>query len=330
MNHELIDRYIYAVTKNLPHSIRKDVAAELMSIISDMLDERCGEVSPTDKDIRVVLAELGTPSELSEKYDPEKKKCLIGSPYYSTYKFVLKVVIICTAFGMAISGLITQIIEPMAPWYVAVLQWFGMMFYGIIFAFTFITVLFAVFYHKEVRLYNSKDSLDSLPPVPKGKETIHKWESIFGIAFSIFFITVFLFAPQIFCAIFPDSNEFIPIFNIATVKSSWYIIVLFGGIGVIKETVKLIEGRYNNKVMVTTIIANFLSVILAFSWLLNENIINPTFTSGINNMFKWEGGFILGVFGNFQYFFLGIILFALVIDTITTVFNTLRSKNNQI
>ena len=65
---ELTGRYIYAVTRRLPKKQRGDVAKELESIISDMLEERCGPITPTEHDLRVVLTELGTPSELARKY----------------------------------------------------------------------------------------------------------------------------------------------------------------------------------------------------------------------------------------------------------------------
>lgn len=63
---DLIERYIYAVTKRLPQKVQKDISDELRTLIDDMLAERCGELVPEEKDIRVVLTELGTPEELYE------------------------------------------------------------------------------------------------------------------------------------------------------------------------------------------------------------------------------------------------------------------------
>lgn len=78
MKNDLTERYIYAVTRRLPRKQREDVSMELRGLIDDMLDERCGDVVPTEKDIRVVLTELGTPQELYARYDEEADKCLIG------------------------------------------------------------------------------------------------------------------------------------------------------------------------------------------------------------------------------------------------------------
>ena len=58
VKNDLIDRYIYAVTKHMKSAMKKDVAAELETIIQDMLEERCEDVTPTERDIKVVLIPL--------------------------------------------------------------------------------------------------------------------------------------------------------------------------------------------------------------------------------------------------------------------------------
>ena len=71
MKNDLIERYIYAVTKRLPKKIQEDVSQELRTLIDDMLMERCGDATPNEYDIKSVLTELGTPNELCEKYSPD-------------------------------------------------------------------------------------------------------------------------------------------------------------------------------------------------------------------------------------------------------------------
>ena len=146
MNHDLIERYIYAATKRLPRKQRDDVAQELRGLIDDMLNERCGEVTPTEKDIRVVLTELGTPQELSAQYDEDAKKCLIGQPYYSTYRFVLKIVLLAATGGITIANLMLQMVEPQ-EWFAAITGWLVMVYNCLLAAFTIVTLLFAFFYH---------------------------------------------------------------------------------------------------------------------------------------------------------------------------------------
>lgn len=103
-DNDMIERYLYAVTRHLPAKQRDDVAEELRTLISDMLEERCGSMPPAQKDVRVVLTELGTPGEMVRKYTADENACLIGQPYYAQYLYVLKIVLACVAGGMLVAG----------------------------------------------------------------------------------------------------------------------------------------------------------------------------------------------------------------------------------
>lgn len=326
MRNNLIERYIYAVTKRMSAKVRNDVSDEIRSLIEDMLAERCGDVLPTEKDIKVVLTELGSPQEITEKYNTDNKNCLIGYPYYSTYKLILKTVSICTIFGICLSAIIIQIISPPPEiWYESVLEWFTKIISGLIFAFSFVTLLFAFFYHKDIKI-KEIFNLEHLPPTPKENQIIAKWQPIANIGLIVVFLIVFLVAPQIFGVFLTTTtNEFIPIFNIEVIRNSWYILVLFSALGIIREIIKLIEGRYNKSVMLTSIIVDIISIALAFYWLLNDKIINPRFIDNVNILFTGEEGFIPTMFSNSQYFFLGVMVFALLLDAFITIIKTIRN-----
>lgn len=335
MTNDLIERYIYAATKRLPGKIRADVFDELRTIIDDMLTERCGNTTPSEKDIKVILTELGTPQELYEQYNPDSDKCLIGSPYYSTYKYVLKIVLICAASGITLAAVISSLISGFGNTDFLTVNSFIIFFRdlfvrtfetvpsALVWAFAFVTILFAIFYHKNIKIDNT-GNLDNLPSVPVKKEKISKAEPIVGIAISIAFMSVFLICPQIFSFGITKTNTWIPIFNIDTIHSTWYIIVLFGILGIIRESVQLIEGRRNKKVMVTTIVTNVLSAVMTVIWLARDNILNRDFIDFVTSYFPDKGEAIPPVLSNFQLLFMGVILLALAIDTIDTVIKTLK------
>lgn len=339
MTNDLIERYIYAATKRLPGKIRADVSNELRTIIDDMLTERCGNTTPSEKDIKVILTELGTPQELYEQYNPDSDKCLIGSPYYSTYKYVLKIVLICAASGITLAAVISSLISGFGNTDFLTVNSFIIFFRdlfvrtfeivpsALVWAFAFVTILFAIFYHKNIKIDNT-GNLDNLPSVPVKKEKISKAEPIVGIAISIAFMSVFLICPQIFSFGITKTNTWIPIFNIDTIHSTWYIIVLFGILGIIRESVQLIEGRRNKKVMVTTIVTNVLSAVMTVIWLARDNILNRDFIDFVTSYFPDKGEAIPPVLSNFQLLFMGVILLALAIDTIDTVVKTYKAKNN--
>ena len=70
MQNELIERYIYAVTKRLPYKMRADIEKELRALIDDMLEQRCGDVLPSEHDIRVVLTKSARPRSLRKNTIP--------------------------------------------------------------------------------------------------------------------------------------------------------------------------------------------------------------------------------------------------------------------
>ena len=318
MKNDLVERYIYAVTKKLPYKTREDVAQELETLIEDMLKERCGDITPTEKDVKVVLTELGTPTELYEQYAGDGKKCLIGPNYYHTYLFVLKLVLICEAVGLTIAQIVSAVVNGQELiWYMAIWQWFGMLLSGSISAFGFVTALFAFFEYKEISL-DTNSGFEDLPPVPKKEERISKGETIFGIAISVIFLVVFLICPEIFtCGVI--DGKMIPIFSTEVIKSTWYILFVFSALGITRDVVKLIDGKYTKRVMLTTLITDILSAVCTVWWLTNKNIMNPEFTSSVSSLFEGDGAFIANVFANFQYFFMGVILFALLLDCVITV-----------
>lgn len=322
MNQELIDRYLYAVTRRMPKAKQEDVAQELRGLIDDMLAERCGDRTPEEKDIRIVLTELGSPQDLFNKYDEDGGKCLIGQPYYSTYKSVLKIVFIAVAVGMTIASMILCLVEPMGVWK-TVGTWLGNVYNGLLSGFAIVTVLFAFFYKKSVPL-GQPFNFDDLPPVPKKKETISKGECYAGIGLSVVFLVVFLTAPQIFCAILTETKQVIPIFDPAMVRQTWYLIVLFAACGITREIVKLMEGRYNKTVLVTKVVCNIASAVLSIWWLRGFDLMNPEFVGSISALFRGDAEFIIRIFSNFQLFFLGCILFALVLDTLEGIIKTVR------
>ena len=321
MKNDLIDRYIYAVTKRMNPKIREDVQNELYGLVDDMLAERCGEVTPTEKDIRVVLTELGSPQELYAKYDEDSKKCLIGQPYYSTYKFVLKTVLICMAAGLTIGSLIIQMMEPQEL-LVAAVEYMGRLWNGSISVFAVLTIVFAVFYHKGIKI-NDPFNFDDLPPVPQKKQEISKWECIVGIGFSVVFLTLLLAVPQVF-SINYEQREWIPIFNADVIRDNWYIILGFTAAGIIREVVKLLEKRYNQTVLLTTIGTNAVSALLTAWWLTTKNLLNPAFEQEMVTLLAGESEIAVRFMTNFQNLFLAVIIFALAIDTAETVIKTLK------
>lgn len=322
MKNDLIERYVYAATKRLPAKTREDVSMELRGLIDDMLMERCGDETPTEKDIRVVLTELGSPMEIYAKYDEDADKCLIGQPYYSTYKFVVKIVLASVLLGVTIVSVIQTVVEP-TLWLEMISEWIGNLSSSLVSAFGFVTILFAFFQYKGVKL-DASSNLDELPSVPVKKQEISKLDSVIGIVIDILFVTIFLAAPQVLGAVNTETGVTVPIFNVDEIRGSWYIIVLFAVLGIIRETVKLLEGRYNRNVLLTTIVTNVLSAITAAWWLSGADLFNPAFSASVLQELAGNETLAIRIFEHFGTFFLSVMILALALDTLETVIKTLR------
>lgn len=328
---DLIERYIYAVTKRMKKALREDVQKELRGLIDDMLEERCGDIPPTEKDVRVVLTELGSPRELREKYDGKEDRCLIGQPHYSLYIFVLRIVLITAAAGLTLALALEQFVEPIG-WMDALTHWLSTVWNTLLSAFAFVTILFAVLHHKGVDLEH-ENSLDHLPPVPAKKQKIRVWEPVVGIVLAVLFTVVFLAVPQVFCIIETDAGITTPFFDAAAVRGSWYLLALWTGCTVIKEVVKLMERRYSPAVAVTTAITNGASILLAILWFTRDGLISTAAGDRVAEIFSRDdlikpedqetftrlfGSDPTQILQRILWFVLGIIVLVLVIDTVVT------------
>lgn len=322
MNQDLIERYIYAATRQLPRKQQEDVAQELRGLIDDMLTERCGVVTPTEKDIRVVLTELGTPQELAAQYDTDAKKCLIGQPYYSTYKFVLKIVLLAVAGGITIANVMLQLFEP-REWFVAVTEWLSQVYNCLLAGFAIVTLIFAYFHHKGIQITKAF-RFDDLPPVPRRSQKIPKWECIMEIVVSVIFVVVLLAVPQALGFSVSMNGQSIRVMNVSGFQDSWYIIAALACCSIVNASVQLLEGQYNKRVLIVAAVTNGISAILSVAWLTGFELFHPEFLTFFASLVEGESAVIVSLFSNLQRFFLFIALFAQILDSANVAVKTLR------
>ena len=331
-NFELIDRYVYAVTKQLPISMRSDVDKELRSIIADMLEERCGDMAPSDKDVRVVLTELGTTEELALKYDPMGEKYLISPRLYSTYIRVLATICISVAGGLAIAGVVSTIFgDSVGPWYLIIAEWASAIFNTLLTVFTVTTIVFAIV-DRKASIPNAAEELSKLPAVPAKKELISRGESIFGIVFNAVFLILFAAAPQVLCGVLNVENgvvEAVTMFNNDVLAGLWGIWGAMFLAGIVKNILGLVIGRHCIKSAITATCCNIASVVSAGLFFLHRGIINEALITEL----RIAGGNAVDVAGGLTATGFGAIIFAilavlLVIDTAEHIYKGIRYSKN--
>jgi hypothetical protein len=245
------------------------------------------------------------------------------------YKRVLKIVLPIAGAGIAFAGLLTlfQNELPSNP-YLLLGKIFGLTvgsaIWGLVQAFAVITIIFAIFEWKKVSI-NNADFLSTLPNIPKTDWQIKTYEPIAGIIWSAIVVVVFLGFPWI-AGVWLDDSGWIPIFDTLVIRSLWLPIILGAIIGVIKEIVRLVDRRYTWRLAIVTIIADIFIFLCAAVVFMNGRVMNPVFVSNIYKLFvDNDAEFIPFIFANFNLVFLGILTFALALDSLTVSVKAIKA-----
>lgn len=326
-DNDMIERYLYAVTRHLPAKQRDDVAEELRTLISDMLEERCGSMPPAQKDVRVVLTELGTPGEMVRKYTADENACLIGQPYYAQYLYVLKIVLACVAGGMLVAGALSLATGTQGGVLGGVLEGIGSLIAALVFAFAFVTALFAFFSHRGIDV-EVMGSLDDLPPVPRETRNPARGDAVVGIVFSIVGAVVLLLFPDVLNALSHRSDGMrLEPFNAEAIRASAWVIIAWTVVCVGAESFKLVEGRYTKRLLAGTLVSDLVVAVLAVFWLTNFHLVDA---QAIVQAMQSSGlaleGPVLWAVSNVQVAFCGFIVVALVIDAVDSIVKTARNS----
>ncbi len=290
---DLIDRYIYAVTKELPSKQREDISKELNSLIDDMLEAHEGPQSHEDK-IRAVLLELGNPVALANSYK-SKSRYLIGPKLFDSYLMVLKIVALAVFIGISVATAVGGIYSAEENIIKIAIEYIGTLLSAISQAFVWVTVSFAIAEHYEaedVNLSGNREvwSLDSLPQIPQKKAKISRGETITGIIFTTIFVSIIYFYPKIF-AIYsatPSGMKVIPIFNLEVLEGIKLVIAFMFLISIAKETIKLVAGRWSLKTAIAISALSIISMVLTLLIFTNPDIYNPNLTNEVSNLFNWD------------------------------------------
>lgn len=295
-NNELIERYVYAVTRRLPIKMRDDIEKEINGLIGDMLEERCGDMTPTETDVKVVLTELGAPDELAAKYDPNGERSLIGPKYFPTYWRVLTITLAAGTAGMIIAAVLAVLTgESTGAWYEIIAEWLSNIWNTALAVFATITAVFAIMEYKKVDI-NLDEDLMKLPSVPKEKEKISRADCIVGIVFSVVLLALFLFAPQVFCGGSITTGEngtssnLFPIFNVDYIHSVWYLFVIAFVAEIARECYMLVIGRYNFPVAIVSAVTSAVNIIASGFILLSNKLVSPELQTMVHDAVLLDGG----------------------------------------
>jgi len=240
----MIERYVYAVTRRLPETIQEEVKQELKANIYDMLPE-----GATDEQIERVLRELGHPRDMAVKYQP-KDRYLISPRYFADYLYTLKiVVIILILIGFAVGTLETVIGHTPSH---------------------FFELIGSIF-----------QKVKDLPELPKENHlNISRTTTVLAIIFSVSFSVVFILILVDYhrlIGIYDEGVRIVPFFNPDAIKVFVPIFIIGLIIGLIAHILKLIDGRWTMRTTITYSCHEVFDLIVLAAFLTTSTLILPEF-----------------------------------------------------
>lgn len=283
---ELIDRYVYDVTRRLPQEQRADIDKELRSLIDDMLAARgCGD-EPSADDVTAVLKELGSPHGLAAKYRGTQRY-LIGPDYFDIYWLVLRIVLAATGFGLVVALIVTSVVTPPQNAFSVAGQTLGGIFSGMVQAFAFVTIVFALIDRFGKKAPGIDWSPSDLPPVPPVNQRdagrINRADPIAGLIFGAIGLVLFNAMPWIFGYVTAvEGMVSVPVFNLEALKTLLPLIDVLIGLGMLKDMIRLLAGRYTMRVSVSIALINVTQLVLNIVIFLPPAIWNAGFASALS------------------------------------------------
>lgn len=316
---EIVNRYVYAVVKQLPKEVKEEVEKEVKLLIYDRMESCSEDVTKEEKAIRVI-EKLGNPDRLADKYRV-KERYLIGPKYFSKYLLVLKIVLYSVYLGMTVVFFMDVIVNK-EIFLTTLTNFIQTLLSALLQGVAWVTLIFAIFEYKSVNLVGSLWSIKDLPEVPHKKTLISRGESIFTIIFSAIFFSGLYFVPELIGIYYKDNATWasIPIFNVDILNNYKIIIILIFIVTLLEESLKIIWEKWTCK---RAIVCSFISVLssgLTIILFINKSIWNSQLSNNIYKYTKIEMSSITNLI-------VTIIVFATIIEIVTSLYKGFKYGN---
>lgn len=329
---DLINRYVYAVTKSLPMKQREDIEKELRVLIEDMIEQNQSS-EPYESKVQIVLKDLGDPEELADSYRGSKRY-LIGPNFYEKYLLILKIVFGAVFLGITIAIFVSAIFSENQNIIDIFSDYASALFSALLQAFAWTTLGFAIAERNSMNLqkdnsHKSEWNPSQLPVIPEKKAQIPLSEPIFGIIFTTIFIVLLYSAPQLFAAYFQNNNGFvkIPVFNLEVIQGYRMIFIGLFIISIFKEALKLYYRRWTLKLSIINSILTVLATVLVLAMFMNNNIWNADFSAEIIKNTNWTYD-VATLWDRIKSGVIVVIVLGSAIDVLTTLYKGIKYNTN--
>lgn len=265
---DLIERYIYAVTSQLPQSQRAEVEKELRVTIEDMVADRTTGKTSSEKAIEGVLQELGDPYVLASKYSGHRVY-LIGPRWFGMYKMLLirLLAIIPATVGVILLWIVG--LEGGSPGEMIVQALGGAINVGVHITF-WVTLGFVI--AERFRLSPGATWTPNMLPAAPSRQSFGVTEGLLAIATTIVFAGMLIFAAT---QPLPWLDVRVPFLN----GDLWHFwlpaLLTLGLLNITLEIVKMHRRTWTNKLVIATIVTNTVNLLTIAVILFTQTIVNP-------------------------------------------------------
>ncbi len=289
MTNQWIDRYTFAVTRQLPDAQRADIDRELHGLIEDLLEARTQGREATDEDVEAVLAELGDPTRLADKYRGHER-FLIGPDLYPTYLIVLKIVLGAVTLGMVVVFVIQTILKPNEVpdhlWTLVVT-----LLSAWIQGFAWVTISMGLAEYFRAR--EGKDpgrlvpawKVSDLPQLPERRLRIRRADPIASIILAVLFVVALTFALDLFgiwVFLHGGPGVVVPFLNPAVFNQYLPFVWAVALLGIFFEIAKLIARRWSLRLIALNIGVDAANFALSLALFSNPAIWNADFMAQLS------------------------------------------------
>ncbi|MCM3388741.1 hypothetical protein [Ureibacillus chungkukjangi] len=292
----LIEVYIYEVTRRLPNKNREDIGLELKSTIEDMLPEKYSE-----DEVKKVLVELGNPAVLASEYN-ERPMHLIGPKYYDLYMSLLKMIVpiaVVIAFISVVAKYLVGfeggdtvlnmglMILGEGIW--SILNVFMQVFF-------WLTLTFAILertdhnedkYPRTMSLQKwTPDDLKNISYIPQNRAVSKGY--VFGsLLWTAIWGTIYFNADHL-AGVYEGTGEglefILPALNQEVLNSFWPLIVIVIGLEIVFALTLFIKNQWTKKIAFFNVIREVIAVIVLIFLITNSNLLNPEFLAYMSNI----------------------------------------------
>jgi hypothetical protein len=319
---ELVERYIYDVTRRLPEKERLEVRRELEASIADMLPD-----SPCGQDVIDALTKLGAPRALAEQYR-QHPRYLVSPAMFELYMSVLKITVAAASAVFACVGAFTALSSDSISGVIEAI--ISSAVYGALQAAFWVTVGFAIAERHGVK--PKPWAVSDLPRLPDQKGVkIPRSSSIAGIALSVIFTALpimMILRGEWLIVLSRRSEVIVPFSQAALIRSIPYIVLL--GIAVLSINIlKLCWARWNMPLLAANLTYNVAWASIAIYILHWPDLFSDELISFANTLAADTGSFSHAWQSNAVLFFTVVFAAVALFDIGQSAWNTWKGKRER-